>query len=94
MAVVADRGTGNGGRRRRGAFPGLGDPPAWLLAPRDGVRHLFRRGRVPGLRTAKTTAAAVLSFVIAEQLGTSAALVLAPLTALLVVQLTMSQTLR
>ena len=55
-------------------------------------RRLVRRGRVPGVRTAKTTLAAVLSFVIAERLGTSADHVLAPLTALLVVQLTMYET--
>jgi len=54
---------------------------------------LFRRGRRPGLRTAKTTLAAVLSFVLAQQLGTSPRPVLAPLTALLVVQLTMYETL-
>jgi len=54
---------------------------------------LFRRGRRPGLRTAKTTLAAVLSFVLAQQLGTSPQPVLAPLTALLVVQLTMYETL-
>lgn len=59
----------------------------WLQAA------LFRRGRTPGLRTAKTTLAAVVSFAIAERLGTSAAPVLAPLTALLVVQLTMYETL-
>lgn len=53
---------------------------------------LFRRGRKPGLRTAKTTLAAVLSFVVAQQLGTSPQPVLAPLTALLVVQLTMYET--
>lgn len=57
------------------------------------VRPLLRRGRRPGLRTAKTTLAAVLSFVVAERLGTSAAPILASLTALLVVQLTMYQTL-
>ena len=55
---------------------------------------LFRRGRTPGLRTAKTTLAAVLSYVVADQLGTSATPVLAPLTALLVVQLTMYETVR
>jgi hypothetical protein len=54
---------------------------------------LLRRGRRPGLRTAKTTLAAVLSFVAAQQLGTSPQPVLAPLTALLVVQLTMYETL-
>src|SRR5450759_3771618 len=53
---------------------------------------LFRRGRRPGLRTAKTTLAAVLSFVVAQRLGTSPQPVLAPLTALLVVQLTMYET--
>jgi uncharacterized membrane protein YgaE (UPF0421/DUF939 family) len=60
------------------------------------VRHaraaLFRRGRRPGLRTAKTTLAAVLAFVLAHQLNTSPQPVLAPLTALLVVQLTMYET--
>jgi Aromatic acid exporter family member 1 len=53
---------------------------------------LFRRGRRPGLRTAKTTLAAVLSYVVALRLGTSPQPVLAPLTALLVVQLTMYET--
>src|SRR5450759_2099062 len=62
----------------------------------DAIRQmrstLFRRGRRPGLRTAKTTLAAVLSFVLAQQLLTSPQPVLAPLTALLVVQLTMYET--
>jgi Aromatic acid exporter family member 1 len=53
----------------------------------------FRRGRRPGLRTAKTTLAAVLSFAVAQQLLNSPQPVLAPLTALLVVQLTMYETL-
>lgn len=53
---------------------------------------LFRRGRRPGLRTAKTTLAAILSFVLAQQLLSSSQPVLAPLTALLVVQLTMYET--
>ena len=48
--------------------------------------------RVPGLRTAKTTLAAVLAFVVADLLQTSPQPVLAPLTALLVVQLTMYET--
>ena len=54
--------------------------------------RLFRRGRTPGLRTAKTTLAAVASFVVAEWLHTSDQPILAPLTALLVVQLTMNET--
>jgi uncharacterized membrane protein YgaE (UPF0421/DUF939 family)/HAMP domain-containing protein len=51
-----------------------------------------QRGREFGLRTAKTTLAAVLSFVVADHLHTSPQPVLAPLTALLVVQLTMYET--
>ena len=62
----------------------------------DAVRQmrtaLFRRGRRPGLRTAKTTLAAILSYVLAQHLTTSPQPVLAPLTALLVVQLTMYET--
>lgn len=54
--------------------------------------ELFRRGRKPGLRTAKTTLAAVLSFAVAETVLSGAPPVLAPLTALLVVQLTMYET--
>jgi hypothetical protein len=53
---------------------------------------LARFGRVPGLRTAKSTLAAVLSYVVADQLNTSQAPILAPLTALLVVQLTVYET--
>jgi len=53
---------------------------------------LVRRGRKPGLRTAKATLAAVLSFVVAQRLHTSSAPILAPLTALLVVQLTLYET--
>ncbi|GAA5157221.1 aromatic acid exporter family protein [Pseudonocardia eucalypti] len=52
-------------------------------------RGCFRRGRTPGLRTAKTTGAAVLSFVVADLLHTTDQPILAPLTALLVVQLTL-----
>lgn len=54
--------------------------------------ELFRRGRRPGLRTAKTTLAAVLSFAVADAVLSGAPPVLAPLTALLVVQLTMYET--
>jgi hypothetical protein len=53
---------------------------------------LAQRGRDFGLRTAKTTLAAVLSYVVADRLHTSPQPVLAPLTALLVVQLTMYET--
>lgn len=68
-------------------------PPGKLSsAALSRVRGLFRRGRTPGLRTAKTTLAAVLSFVVADRLHTSGAPVLAPLTALLVVQLTLYET--
>ncbi|MGY1737981.1 FUSC family protein [Geodermatophilus sp. SYSU D00684] len=55
--------------------------------------RLVRRGRTPGLRTGKTVLAAVLAFQIATWLDTSSSPVLAPLTALLVVQLTMYETL-
>jgi uncharacterized membrane protein YccC len=61
------------------------------------VRHpvatvMARWGRVPGLRTAKATLAAVLAYVAADLLNTSAAPILASLTALLVVQLTVYET--
>ncbi len=59
---------------------------------RDRMATLLRRGRTPGLRTAKATLAAVASYVIAARLGTSAQPVLAPLTALLVVQVTLYET--
>jgi hypothetical protein len=55
--------------------------------------RLLRPGRTPGLRTVKTVAAAVVSFAIATALHTSDSPILAPLTALLVVQLTMYETL-
>ena len=47
---------------------------------------------MPGLRTAKATLAAVLSYVAADLLNTTDAPILAPLTALLVVQLTVYET--
>ncbi|MGW4945570.1 FUSC family protein [Actinoplanes sp. NPDC004185] len=53
---------------------------------------LARWGRIPGLRTAKVTLAAVLSYVAADLLNTTASPILAPLTAILVVQLTVYQT--
>jgi uncharacterized membrane protein YgaE (UPF0421/DUF939 family) len=58
----------------------------------DRFRSLARRGRTPGLRVGKTTLAAVLAYVVADWIGTSTAPVLAPLTALLVIQVTMYQT--
>src|SRR5689334_20852995 len=70
--------------------------PRWLpdvVDPtRTRLRLLLRRGRTPGLRTAKTVLAAVLAFQIATWLDTSSSPILAPLTALLVVQLTMYET--
>ena len=62
-------------------------------AVRAARGRLIRRGRPPGLRTAKTVMAAVVAFAIAQALHTSSSPVLAPLTALLVVQLTMYETL-
>lgn len=60
---------------------------------RADLQRLVRRGRTPGLRTAKTVLAAVVSFAVADALHTSGSPVLAPLTALLVVQLTLYETL-
>src|SRR3954452_22501983 len=59
---------------------------------RPSAAVLARWSRVPGLRTAKATLAAVLAYVAADLLGTSDAPILAPLTALLVVQLTVYET--
>jgi uncharacterized membrane protein YgaE (UPF0421/DUF939 family) len=64
----------------------------WARGLEVARARLFRRGRTPGLRTAKTVLAAVAAFAIASWLDTSASPVLAPLTALLVVQLTMYET--
>lgn len=64
--------------------------PVHLRHPRTAV--LARWDRIPGLRTAKVTLAAVLSFVAADLLNTSQAPILAPLTAILVVQLTVYET--
>lgn len=60
---------------------------------RDVVRAAVRNRRVPGLRTAKLTLAAVLAYLLASWLETSPDRILAPLSALLVVQLTLVQTL-
>ncbi|WP_433294070.1 FUSC family protein [Actinoplanes sp. CA-030573] len=61
------------------------------------VRHpwraaLARWGRIPGIRTFKVTLAAVLAYVAADLLNTTASPILAPLTAILVVQVTVFQT--
>jgi aromatic acid exporter family member 1 len=52
---------------------------------------LFRRGRTPGLRTAKVTLAVVAAYLLAEVLHLSEHPIVAPLVALLVVQLTLYQ---
>jgi uncharacterized membrane protein YgaE (UPF0421/DUF939 family) len=67
-------------------------PSAVLDALPSRVIGLFRRGRTAGLRTGKTVLAAMLAFAVADWLHTSDSPVLAPLTALLVVQLTMYET--
>jgi hypothetical protein len=64
--------------------------PVYLRNPSTAV--LARWGRIPGLRTAKATFAAVLAYGAADLLNTSDAPILAPLTALLVVQLTVYET--
>jgi uncharacterized membrane protein YgaE (UPF0421/DUF939 family) len=56
------------------------------------VKPRLRRWRMPAVRTAKTVLAAVLAFAVAEALHTSAIPILAPLTALLVVQVTLYET--
>ena len=58
----------------------------------DRIRStLFRRGRTPGLRTAKVTLAVVAAYLLAEVLHLSEHPIVAPLVALLVVQLTLYQ---
>src|SRR3982750_5045778 len=64
--------------------------PAYVRHPVDTA--VARWGRVPGLRTAKATFAAVLAYGAADLLNTSDAPILAALTALLVVQLTVYET--
>ena len=54
---------------------------------------LIRRGRMPGLRTAKVTLAVVAAYLLALVLGLSEHPVVAPLVALLVVQLTLYRSL-
>ena len=53
---------------------------------------LFRRGRIPGLRTAKATFAVVAAYLLTAALGVSDHPMVAPLVALLVVQLTLYKT--
>lgn len=76
--------------RRDGGGTRLGRAGARLL--RRSRESLVRRGRMPGVRTAKTTLAVVASYLIAELLHVSDHPVVAPLTALLVVQLTLYRT--
>ena len=58
----------------------------------DRIRStLIRRGRPPGLRTAKVTLAVVLAYVLAEVLHLAEHPIVAPLVALLVVQMTLYQ---
>jgi hypothetical protein len=60
----------------------------------DRVRStLFRRGRTPGVRTAKVTLAVVAAYLLAELLHLSEHPIVAPLVALLVVRLTLYQSL-
>lgn len=63
-----------------------------LRGLRARFTELLRRVRTPSLRTAKATIAAMASYVVADTIGTSQGPVLAPLTALLVVQVTMYRT--
>jgi uncharacterized membrane protein YccC len=56
------------------------------------MREVVRRRREPEMLAAKTVLAAMVSFALADALHTSDSPVLAPLTALLVVQLTMRET--
>jgi hypothetical protein len=63
-------------------------------ALRHRVAGFAHRGRIPGLRMLKTTIAAMVSYAVADAIGTSGAPVLAPLTALLVIQVTMYDTVR
>jgi uncharacterized membrane protein YgaE (UPF0421/DUF939 family) len=67
-------------------------PSAVLDILPSRVAGLFRQGRAAGLRTGKTVLAAMLAFAAADWLNTSDSPVLAPLTALLVVQLSMYET--
>lgn len=67
------------------------------MRPIPYLRHpwttvIARWGRIPGIRTAKVTLAAVLAYVTADLLNTTPSPILAPLTALLVVQVTVYQT--
>jgi hypothetical protein len=64
----------------------------WSRFVQRARTSLVRRGRMPGVRTAKTTLAVVASYLIAEVLHVSDHPVVAPLTALLVVQLTLYRT--
>ena len=62
-----------------------------VLADRTPLARSVRRGRTPGLRTAKVTLAVVAAYLLAEVLHLSEHPIVAPLVALLVVQLTLYQ---
>lgn len=81
---------GSASVRQIGGTPRLG--PWWSRLLGRARDSLVRRGRMPGVRTAKTTFAVVASYLIAELLHVSDHPVVAPLTALLVVQLTLYRT--
>ena len=80
----------DGSAAEAGAVPRVDN---WWTRLYQRIRtSLVRRGRMPGVRTAKTTLAVVASYLIAELLHVSDHPVVAPLTALLVVQLTLYRT--
>ncbi|WP_455351702.1 FUSC family protein [Streptomyces sp. SYSU K217416] len=65
-----------------------------MPAPKDPLRDLVRRHREPAVvQTVRSTAAAVISYVVALRLSSEPAPLTAPLTALLVVQVTLYSTL-
>lgn len=65
-----------------------------MPAPKDPLRDFVRRRREPAVvQTLRSTAAAVVSYVIALQLSSEPAPLTAPLTALLVIQVTLYSTL-
>lgn len=68
-------------------------PGAFARLRRQARFTLVRRGRMPGLRTAKATLAVVAAYLLTDAFHLSEHPIVAPLTALLVVQLTLYKTL-